>query len=52
MKDIEYKFINYYECPDCHTMWDDVWDSMCDDECPNCGTRNISPYKSEDVKEV
>lgn len=35
MKTIEY--INEYHCPDCNTDWTDLWDCMCDDECPECG---------------
>ena len=25
---------------------------MCDDECPYCGARDMSPYKSEDLTEL
>ena len=25
---------------------------MCDDECPHCGARNMSPYDSDDLTEV
>jgi hypothetical protein len=24
---------------------------MCDDDCPACEERHISPYKSEDIKD-
>lgn len=37
---------NQYRCPDCGTEWDDVWDCACDDDCPACGTRHISPFES------
>lgn len=42
-------FINFYKCPDCGYEWEDTWTAMCDDDCPNCGKRHISPYKSEDA---
>ena len=48
-KEVEYKFRNFYRCPYCGTEWQDVWDATCDDDCPNCGERHISPYTSEDV---
>lgn len=41
-------FRNYYQCPNCDFEWEDVWSSMVDDNCPNCETRHISPYHSED----
>jgi rubrerythrin len=51
MQDLEMCFRNFYKCPDCGTDWEDVWDSTCDDSCPACGARNISPYESEDYSE-
>jgi len=42
----EQTFQNFYKCPDCKVKWDSEWSSMCDEECPDCGTKNISPYKS------
>lgn len=39
-------FGNHYACPGCCEEWDAVWDSGCDDECPNCGLRDISPIDS------
>lgn len=44
-----HKFLNHYRCPNCEHEWEDVWTAQCDDDCPECGTRHISPYKSEDV---
>jgi hypothetical protein len=38
--------INHYRCPECQTEWTDEWDCACDDKCPECGCRNISPYDS------
>lgn len=43
-------FINYYKCPQCEETWCDEWSAMCDDDCPKCGTRHISPYKSDDAE--
>jgi len=43
-------FINYYRCPQCGATWCDEWSAMCDDDCPECGTRHISPYKSDDAQ--
>lgn len=43
-------FINHYKCPRCGNEWQDEWESTCDDECGNCGMRNISPTHSEDAK--
>src|SRR6185436_18525750 len=43
------QFINYYRCPRCAKDWTDEWDCMCDDDCPHCGCRHISPYRSEDA---
>ena len=40
---------NFYRCPDCETEWEDTWDCACDDRCPVCGAKNISPYDSEDA---
>lgn len=45
----EAQFQNWYRCPECKTEWNDVWDSMCDDECPECGERDISPHYSEQI---
>ena len=25
---------------------------MCDDECPRCGARDLSPFKSKDLTEL
>jgi DNA-directed RNA polymerase subunit RPC12/RpoP len=44
-------FQNYYRCARCHREWTDEWSATCDDDCPYCGARHMSPYKSEDVEE-
>jgi predicted RNA-binding Zn-ribbon protein involved in translation (DUF1610 family) len=42
-------FINYYTCPRCSFQWSDRWTAMCDDDCPNCGLRHITPTHSKDA---
>jgi DNA-directed RNA polymerase subunit RPC12/RpoP len=46
---VEKKFRNFYCCPRCWNEWDDEWDCTCDDDCPECGMRHITPYYSEDI---
>jgi hypothetical protein len=43
------QFINYYRCPLDGEEWADVWSCCCNDRCPKCGTKDIEPYKSEEV---
>lgn len=43
------RFINHYKCPRCRKDWTDEWDAMCDDDCPHCGFRHVSPYESHDA---
>jgi DNA-directed RNA polymerase subunit RPC12/RpoP len=45
------RFRNYYRCAQCGRQWTDIWSAQCDDDCPWCGARHMSPYKSEDVEE-
>ncbi len=45
-------FRNYYRCPSCQHAWRDEWDCGCDDECPSCGTRDISPHRSDELDPV
>jgi len=42
-------FENHYTCPECKAEWQDVWDCMVEDECPECGTRHITPDASEEL---
>ena len=44
-------FRNHYECDDCGHVWSDDWSAQCDDDCPECGARHMSPFKSEDLDE-
>ena len=42
-------FLNFYKCDRCRRRWTDEWSCMCDDECPRCGRRDMTPYESEDL---
>jgi DNA-directed RNA polymerase subunit RPC12/RpoP len=44
-------FRNHYRCAVCHRTWTDEWSATCDDDCPHCGARHMSPYKSEDLED-
>jgi rubrerythrin len=41
-------FRNFYWCEKCGHEWSDLWECQVDDDCPVCGARHMSPYKSED----
>jgi predicted nucleic acid-binding Zn-ribbon protein len=45
-------FCNYYTCARCGYTWTDEWSCMCDDDCPECGARHMSPHDSDDLTEV
>jgi predicted nucleic acid-binding Zn-ribbon protein len=45
-------FLNFYDCDRCGRAWTDEWSCMCDDDCPHCGARHMSPSKSEDLTEL
>jgi hypothetical protein len=42
-------FRNFYVCPVCEHEWTDEWSVTCDDDCPRCGARCISPIESEGI---
>jgi len=42
-------FRNFYRCINCQHEWQSIWQHQVDDDCPNCGERHISPYKSDDA---
>jgi hypothetical protein len=44
-------FRNFYKCYRCDHEWDDFWSATCDDECPQCGARDCTPYLSEDAED-
>ena len=45
-------FRNHYDCDRCGCAWEDEWSCMCDDDCPRCGARHMSPSDSEDLTEI
>lgn len=45
-------FLNYYRCARCNRVWTDAWSCTCDDDCPHCGARHMSPFASDDLTEV
>lgn len=45
-------FRNYYLCDRCDSTWEDEWSCMCDDDCPHCGARHMTPFKSHDLTEL
>ncbi len=45
-------FRNHYRCARCGRHWTDEWSCMCDDDCPHCGARHMSPMESDDLTEV
>jgi hypothetical protein len=40
-------FLNFYKCARCKRVWIDQWSATCDDDCPHCGARHMSPFDSE-----
>ena len=48
-RECENIFVNYYRCDRCGHEWTDAWSCQCGDDCPNCGARHMSPYKSDDL---
>jgi hypothetical protein len=45
-------FLNFYKCDRCKRRWTDEWSCMCDDECPHCGARDMTPVDSHDLTEL
>lgn len=45
-------FLNTYQCNRCDQTWTDEWSCTCDDDCPHCGARHMSPLESEDLTEL
>jgi hypothetical protein len=43
------RFLNYYV--HCSTEWTDEWDCMCNDQCPECHTKDIEPYQSQEIND-
>lgn len=42
-------FLNIYRCDRCNRFWTDEWSCSCDDDCPHCGARHMSPLDSNDL---
>jgi hypothetical protein len=45
-------FCNHYRCGSCGCEWSDEWSSTCEDDCPECGERHMTPYVSDDLTEI
>jgi len=45
-------YLNHYQCARCGYTWTDDWSCMCDDDCPRCAARHMSPVTSEDLTEI
>jgi LmbE family N-acetylglucosaminyl deacetylase len=45
-------FLNYYTCDRCGSTWTDEWSCTCDDDCPHCGARHMSPEESDELTEI
>ena len=43
---------NHYRCARCGYEWPDEWSCMCDDDCPECGARHMTPYDSDDLTTI
>jgi len=46
----EHKFLNYYHCDRCNLRFSSPDDCQCDDDCPVCGNRHLSPFHSADIE--
>lgn len=47
---IRMMFRNHYVCYQCANRWTNEWPASCDDDCPECGARHITPHLSEIVR--
>ena len=45
-------FLNFYKCARCKRRWTDEWSCMCDDTCPHCGARDMTPCESEELTTI
>ena len=45
-------YLNHYKCEECGRKWQDEWSCTCDDDCPHCGARHMSPVDSDDLTEI
>jgi hypothetical protein len=45
-------FLNFYTCERCKRRWTDEWSCTCDDTCPGCGARDMSPFDSQNLTDI
>ncbi len=45
-------FRNRYLCARCQFEWENEWSCTCDDDCPKCGARHMSPYDDIELTRV
>lgn len=45
-------YVNHYRCARCHYEWPDEWSCTCEDDCPSCGARHMTPYESDNLTEI
>jgi len=45
-------FCNHYQCARCGYDWTDEWSCTCEDDCPHCGFRHMTPYNSDDLTKL
>ena len=45
-------FLNFYKCERCKRRWTDEWSCMCDDTCPSCGARDMSPFDNHNLTDI
>lgn len=45
-------YCNYYRCARCGYEWPDEWSCTCEDDCPSCGARHMTPYESDDLTTI
>jgi DNA-directed RNA polymerase subunit RPC12/RpoP len=43
---------NHYTCARCGSDWADEWSCTCDDDCPECGARHMTPRESDDLTTI
>lgn len=48
----ECNIFNQYTCPVCAMEWSSFWSCACNDQCPECGNKDIEPYLSENADEI
>lgn len=40
-----------YQCPKCEHEWEDMWESACDSDCPNCDMKDITALGWDPIPE-